>query len=582
MSDLYNRLRLRPGLAAMGILLAAGLSAQAARNAKEAPAPRETEWTLYPRRMEPPVSPRDRLACGDYGVFHLGQSPTAPFQAARQTASGRSALPAYSSPSLLRQAAAEAGRPVPCQYGSCYTSLDELDPGQPWAAVIDWDDWHGWSVGAAVQQASDRPLPVVLFPLEVSRFTAAVRGVTDLQVLEQACSILEEVDRGGRVPPLVVNMSFGRPALAEEAAGECRDDSLSCQLQRVLGRLYRRPGLGGLGTVLVAASGNHRRPLFPASAQSVLAAGQLDLAAFQAGLEQRPAWQTPLIKNQPTALLPGYGLCLGFDIDPAAGPDQPAWAAPAGSSYAAAVFSGWLTGALLRGEIDDPLEAGWSMGLACRGQDCRYLLRQGEREIAFNPRADQLVRSIFGDNPADGKRAAGGRPCPAVSKSPAVLRLKGSRERAGRSPGVIPSLAEVFPGRDRPAPSPHFCVPCIAVSRPKPPPALANPNGAALPLTAAGEVYGTDLLINLEEGSPLEEGLRLEGLSLLVGELLYPVEISQGDLDLLSQGAADSLLLAGMAHLVPEGQQPSLYYLLSWTDSGEVFWSSAPMLLSDE
>lgn len=582
MSDLWNRLCLRPAVAALGILFAAGLPAWAARDANDADKAgpqKETEWTLYPRESEPPVRARYRLPCGDYGVFHLGYRANIRYRASARATAGNSALRPYAAPSVLRQEMEETGGRVPCRYGSCYSSLGELDPGQPWVAVIDWDDWHGWSVGAALQQASDAFLPSVLFPLEASRFMALTRSVTDLQVLEQACAIAEEVDRGGRIPPVIINMSFGRPALAEEAGEKCRGDSLGCQLQRVLGRLYRQPGIGGLGTVLVAASGNHRLPLFPAVAPSVLSAGLIDAAAFQAG-EHRAAWETPLLEGKSTALLPGHGLCLGYDSDPAMD-DQPAWAAPAGSSYSAAVFSGWLSGALLRGEIDDPLRGSWTLDRACQGEDCRYLLRQGEREFSFNPRANQLIRTLFGEDRPVGKSASGGRPCPAVSKSPAVLRLKGGYGQAGVSPESVPSLAELFPGRDRPTPSPQFCVPCIAVTRPKPP-ETTEPISAVLPLATSGEAYETDLLVNLEDGSPLEPGLQLEGLSLLIDGQLYPLDVSASDLLLIAQGAADSLLLAGVAHLVPEGQQPSLYYLLSWAENGEVYWSSVPMLLSDE
>lgn len=534
-------------------------------------------WTLYPRHSEPQVDARSRLACGDYGVFHFRHPQSRPGRFSVGRAWGPIAAPLYARRSGSSQAEAESsGQAAPCQYGSCFSLLDEVGPGQPWAAVIDWDDWHGWSVGAALLQTADVPLPAVLFPLDVSRFGSLGQGVTDLQVLEKACSIAEEVDRGGRMPPVVINMSFGRLAQPDEVAGKCSPSSLGCQLRRVLGHLYRRPGQQGAGTVLVAASGNHRQPLFPAVIKEVVAAGQLDLAAFESQGLQQPSWETPLIGKQVNALFPGYGLCLGFEFNPATSAEGQGWPAPAGSSYSAALFSGWLSGALLRGEVDDPLATDWTVSADCRRGDCDYMLSQGQRALSFNPRADQMVRNIFASAPSQGKGQQS-RPCPAVSRSAATLRSQSSRPQEGLAvPDWLPSVAEVHSRRDRPTPSPYMCIPCIAVSRPKPPEEVPPT------LLASSQEYGTDLLVNIEDGAPLDPGLTLESVSLLVGQLIYPLDLSAADLDLLAQGAVDSLLLAGLAHVVPEGAQPSLYYLISKDDSGEVFWSSTPILMSDE
>ena len=572
--------RLMTALAAMGILLVGSAApCWAAGNAGKAAQEVSGFWTLYPRHLEPQIGPRSRLACGDYGVFHLGRPLVRPGRMQALSASGYIDSPFYPRrSSAIGQEADFTSRAVPCQYGSCYSLLDEVDPGQPWAAVIDWDDWHGWSVGAALQQTSDVSLPVVLFPLDVSRFGGLGDGVTDLQVLEQACSIAEEVDRGGRMPPVIVNMSFGRLAQPDEFAGQCRSDSLSCQLRGVLGHLYRHPGRDGLGTILVAAAGNHRRPLYPAVSEHVVAAGQLDLAAFEAHGLQQPSWETPQIANQPVALFPGYGLCLGYESNPA---DKQGWSAPAGSSYAAAVFSGWLSGALLRGEVDNPLGQGWTLGRNCRQGACEYLLRQGEKEFSFNSRADRMVRHIFGSAQLDGKSAIA-RPCPARSKSAGTIRLQGSGVRIQSAPAGLPSLAEMLPERGRPTPSPWICLPCIAVSRPQPPESSTTIYASKAPLLTSEQGFGTDLLVNTEDGVALEAGLQLESISLHVGEDTYPLDISAADLDLIAQGGVDSMLLAGLATLIPEGAQPSLFYLFSRLDTGEVFWTSTPILMSDE
>ncbi len=570
--------RLLTALAAVGILfLGSTVPGQAAGNSGKSGQGTAGFWTLYPRHLEPRIGTRSRLACGDYGVFHLGRPLFRPGRFQSLSATGPIDSPSYPRrSSAIRQETGTAFEDVPCQYGSCFSLLDEIGPDQPWAAVIDWDDWHGWSVGAALQQASDAEIPVVLFPLDVSRFAGLGEGVTDLQVLEQACSIAEEVDRGGRMPPVIINMSFGRLAQPDESAGQCRSGSLGCQLGRVLSHLYMQPGRDGLGTVLVAAAGNHRRALYPAAAEHVVAAGQLDLAAFESYGLQKPSWETPQSADQPTALFPGYGLCLGFESDPA---DDQGWPAPAGSSYAAAVFSGWLSGALLRGEVDDPLGENWTIGHRCRQEACGYQLIQGERELSFNARADRMVRHVFGSAHPNSKGGKG-RPCPTVSKSASTIRLQDSGLKGQWTQGALPSLAEILPRRGRPTPSPWMCIPCIAVSRPKPP---KPPNyTTTAPLLASSGEYGTDLLVNVEDGVPLQAGIRLESVSLQVGEDNYQLDISEADLELISQGAADSLLLAGVAKLIPGGVQASVYYLFSNIETGEVFWSSTPILMSEE
>ena len=87
--------------------------------------------------------------------------------------------------------------------------------------------------------------------------------------------------------------------------------------------------------------------LFPANSRDVVSAGALDLAYFQQTGGIRPSTQTP---SDAAALMLGYGIHLSTDDK------DSTWPAPPGSSYAAALFTGWLGGTLAAsGHLPGPL-----------------------------------------------------------------------------------------------------------------------------------------------------------------------------------------------------------------------------------
>lgn len=223
---------------------------------------------------------------------------------------------------------------VPCDGGSCY-SADGDRFGPPDVLVIDWDDPHGWSVGGVIDRISGGSAQLRLSAFGASHLDAVLgNAVTDAHVLEKLCEVLETeaADR-----PEVVNMSFGRPTPAFFPS-ECKDPGdqpFLCHVNDVLADLE------AMGVHLVAAAGHHGRELFPASGSGTWSAGAVDLLALEQN-DLRPALHTPETAD---LLMPGYGVFVGQALG-----NPGTWSAPPGSSYSAAVATGWIT----RGLRSDP------------------------------------------------------------------------------------------------------------------------------------------------------------------------------------------------------------------------------------
>jgi len=420
----------------------------------------------------------------------------------------------------------------PCSLGRCLGHT----AGKPWVAVVDWRNEHGWSVAATVREASDRRVGVELYDLaSASPITQALPSVSDLHVLLQLCALEEHVENQPFDRPLAVNLSFGRRKSGPDGTG------LGGAVGQVLSRL------AAAGVLPVAAAGNHREMLFPAASPGVVSAGALDLSYFQQGAQARPSAQTP---PGAAALNLGYGLYLSTD-------DGHLWAAPPGSSYAAALFTGWIGGYLA---------GGGQLPAAASLPGARWTpVPLGTPENI----AGGLALALNG-TPLSGSGLAGPRTF-------FDRALRGTGTPAAPGPGIVLQKTIAAPplspdpllyadtGND-PQPGVCPCVPC------------GPGGGGGLGTQASTEGSGT-LVLDLSSSQPLPPEMSLIRVFLRVGKAVYAFDRSgyQEVLSPIAAGSAGSLVLTGLDGLLPAGQQPSL--VLEVHVGGSSYWHEIPIHL---
>jgi hypothetical protein len=415
----------------------------------------------------------------------------------------------------------------PCPGGKCLGHT----PGSPWVAVVDWPGAHGWSVAAMVREASDQRVGVELYDLTAGGGLAQwVPSLSDLHVLVQLCAVAETVRANPLDRPLAVNMSFGR----RTAGTECPEtgSGLACSVAGVLSHL------AGEGVLPVAAAGNHHELLFPASSPGVVSAGAVDLSHLEQTRESRPSTQTPPAS---AALMLGYGIYLSAD-------EGAAWPAPPGSSYAAAMLTGWLGGYLAGGgSLPSPLllpGARWTPAIAgdtatglalalngvpLRGSELRGPQLLFERALGANPTSRELETVIT--LPLAG-------PAPPLPKRSLLYADAGN----GPQPGVDP------------------CVPCRG-------------NGLQ-----GGAAEGADtVLIDLSSSGRLPSPIHLTAVFLRVGKAVYAFD-DRGDDSLLAAiagGTLEGLALTGVGGIFQPGDQPSLVLVVNV--DGTAYWHEVPL-----
>lgn len=469
---------------------------------------------------------------------------------------------------------------IPCADGSCFAAvgLEEYVPSKPWVAVLDWHDLHGWSVGwTIVGIAGPAEHEAVLLPLDDVRLIPFSRtGSTDVHVLTQLCSILEAVDIRGIPRPAVINMSFGRRLRDDDAVStSCNPAHLSCQVARVLGRLVATSGPAAeAGTVAVASAGNDRKPLFPAGLVSVLPAGSLQLGLYKESGQTKPSWETPSYAPRAEALMPGYGLCIGERI----GVDSAnEWAAPAGTSYAAAVLSGWLSGVLATMPVYAPLDTRpWFPNRVCDASrtSCTHVLTHGTTPYGTNPRIDALLRQMFQPR----------RPCgrPSQVAASEVLNLATVTASEGELPED--TFLDVFADLKLPAPPSTPCIPCRGLT------SVDGGSSAFSGAKARPAVLSVDLsgISALTPPFPpaLASQINVDGLFLRVGETflrLVPATGNQSSsFSVLETGAVRRLAISGVTEALRGGIQPSLIFVLRPIQPDLLerpFWISIPILV---
>jgi hypothetical protein len=458
------------------------------------------------------------VSCGGAGTFVFG-GPYLRYDGACRIADSGSEAPAL----LPVEPEPRLPDSFPCSEGSCLGR----SPGRPWVAVVDWPTAHGWSVAATIREAADRKVDVELYDLTAAGpLGTRVPSVSDLHVLLQLCGVAEAVKAHPADRPLAVNMSFGR-------RGQGSGETLEPGLGRAVGRVLSH--LAAVGVLPVAAAGNHGELLFPASSPDVIATGALDLSAFQMKGEVKPSKQTP---PSAAALMLGYGVFLSS----AAGEDDD-WPAPPGSSYAAAMLTGWLGGTLAGGGQRPGLKTGshWSPMVTPGG-------------VALGLDGAPLPGSGLAGPRLLLERALGAVPMARPSQPGAVLELTGPAP-------PMPDLPVLYADDgDSPLPGVDPCVSCSG-------------NGVR-----GGELESLDaVLVDLSASQGLPPGMDLVAVFLRVGKDVYAFDTSREPALLAAMAAGDlpSLTFEGVGGIFQAGEQPSLALVVNV--GGTAYWHEVPI-----
>ncbi len=452
-----------------------------------------------------------RLACGENGVFYLGEGTTSyRGTGCVSAASGRETFPRGGSPAW-KENAAGPGR--------------DKDGGAPWVALLEPDDERGRSLGWAIRQFSD-------FQVAVARYGPSLpfaRPGSEAQLLAAFCALAEDVASSPENRPLVIATSRGRP-LGEGERRACSaesEPSLSCELRRLVDHFVER------GSFVVAAAGDQPPGRFPAGYEAVVAAGSLDLAWFDwSGGEARASSRTPAIAR---ALFPGH-VCL----ESADGEEL--WAPAAGSSYAAAVFAGWLAGYLAYEDLPAREAARWTPALV---GERLFLARDGK----LLPGSDlHQVQALW-------RRLLGGDPHGCWKTWPPVSRP------------AVASLGEVQPWESAKPES----------SDPSP-----SPDGPVCPcLPCSGSLVSGDFVVDLGETSDPDSCETTDGLAVQIGSRVYGLELAPEALEGLRRRSVRTLVLPGLEALVAPGEELALIWRTAGEDGRPASSSATTILVPD-
>lgn len=488
-------------------------------------------WRLYPGSDPPPLCDPPEgaaLPCGTWGVYRLAEGSFSTSECGT-TAAGDESPPAFVPSGWPAPA---PGEWFPCRDGECFAA----EPGEgPWAAVVDWDDPHGWSVGQTLLQASNFRVEARLFPLDgpaqpVEEVLDAFE-VGDAHLLAQLCALAAELETGPADPPLVVNVSAGRFARGIVTTSD-DPPTLASQLLGLIDHLATSYGIA-----FVAAAGHHRAELFPAHLPPVLAVGPVDLPKQRHTDQTRHSWQT---YGKLRALFPGNGLELVSEEDP-----PRCWPVPAGASFASATAAGWI--AAYRNE-----DGGWDVtdsGAAWAPMEVagRFHLT---RDRSLLPGTDFDGPSALVAGAVDGEGCG-----EAPESADAVLDVG---EMIPNNPILdLPSLVELI---DEIGPSPENepCVPCE----------IPSPTQFG----AGGEI------LRLDASRPLWPDYWIFDLYLLTDRTFYRLE-SEAKAEILVQlenGALDTIELRGFRaiHLQPWHEALLVFHLVVGEQG---LWTAVPI-----
>ncbi|MEM8932225.1 MAG: S8 family serine peptidase [Acidobacteriota bacterium] len=480
-----------------------------------------------------------QIACGDVGEYHIDTQAVMTVECGGGVGKGEP-IETYPRPQL------QGGPNWPCQNGSCFTPDDDAWREQrPFVAVIDWDDPHGWSVGAILAElvaATPRFDPLAASWPELP---AVLSTAGDLHVLRQLCTML---DQPAAERPDFVNMSFGR---FTDGDARCGTTSLRCEISMVLDELVKK------GVTFFAAAGNDGEMMFPASAPAVSAVGALDLASFRGVGKIKPTPETPAGVD---ILMPGHGLALTLA-------DGSVWGAPPGSSYASALATGWIADfsssivtdvkGLWEGRvltIYDPGDETYRLGYAT-----------GAVPQSFSASAAALACNALG---------CSGESMAATPEAPRNRTIE--IDGAGQLPSA--TFADIArDGQNRPSPGSRPCIPCHDipddVMATDPVPTKRMPG----PVETASSHDDLQIDLSASDGVPQEYALR--SILLRVGDQVYAFSDSnhEGLLADLAAGNVDSLRIPAAP---PEvwTHHTALVWVLATTDGTE-FWHATPVAI---
>jgi hypothetical protein len=550
----------------------------------------QISWVLLPPQCAPPVS-GFAVGCGDYGTFVFNvNSPTGctpivegeevpktypkpatmmqeqqqvPFNPLQPATSTSLAGQGQLEPRAARDSESLPLPPTPCQAGSCLSPRGGASGQEPWVAVVDWNDWHGWTTGWTVAHISGLPVHLEALDSQPLRQNLGAT-VGDGHVLASLCGVAEAVDEQAAPAPLVINMSFGRLAGDVEpwSAASCDPTTLSCQILQVVSHLDQSHA------ILMASAGNHQAELFPAIAQEIIEVGNLDLTAFEWTQEVHPSWETPL---QASALFPGYGLCLEYPADEGS---TELWPAPAGSSYSSAFFAGWVAYDLARGIVQAPAATPWAPRWS-EAKGC-YGISADTKEPC-NRVANQILDRILGTDP---------RACWSQRPRTPLLVVEGPPQGVASPLTFLPSLDAWVDRGHSPAPMSDFCVPCVTSGDGSG--WLTYGDGSDGSDGSDGVRVATaepDLVLDLGSSATVPSpDFIFHALYLRTGDSFYSVlHRANGDMEKLAGiagGDYKSLILRGFNQVLSPATQHSLVYLMCLADGtgDDCFWTSTPLL----
>ena len=497
----------------------------------------ELEWRLFTPDCD--VGAARPLKCGRHGQYvFLGRGrskePIAHGPQCQLLGQG------VAVPSSLALAGQQAGLWQPCEGGSCFEP-DGVVPDGQYTAVIDWNDQHGQTVAAMIQDVAGG-MPIKLYDIETTNqdLINAQPEIGDAHILAKVCEVAEDADTN---PATAINLSLGRGGAGAVGCGS--EPNLACEVKDVIQTLQAEHSM-----MVLASAGNHGDLLFPASVKGVFSVGSLDLSDFGPTGGGSPELNSP---SQANGQFPGYGLFLE---EPAG---ERVWAAPPGSSYATAFATGWL----LNYERFYPgtLEA----------------LRQGEDVQVVAKRApDAMARLYYNGVPLEGsdlsapiqilRTALGKRPHICNALVPAASYVLALEEAA--APSLDLSFVDQAITSVNPAPDSQPCVPCQLHSR--------------RPIRAAnGRAANNGATLDFEASAGVATGSSLEAMYLVRNGKWF--EFGGRDIDLflaaMEVGGGGEAVLADFEFDLKA--EVRLVYLLRNQDD-TLYWDSTPMVLHDD
>lgn len=483
-------------------------------------------WAHYPPACQAPAG---ALSCGSRGAFAFSSTPLPALKTCGAVTYGAETPRLLIGPGAMLAAEGQ----FPCQAGECFGTQGD---SENWVAVVDWNQPHGWTVGATVLAVGGETVSARLFALDEPRSgLLATLPVNDAHVIDQLCQVVEEAEKAASAPRLV-NLSWGR----RHQALSCPPGSaanLACHVQRLVEHLA-----GALEIPVVAAAGNHASLQFPASLPGVLAVGSVDLGTFRANGE---AIASPETAAGVDALFPAAGLIL-------ATPNGAKWPVPAGSSYSAAFASGWLAAyAQIYPAWRDLLS--WTGPLVFTRANSHFWLEVGGLSAPGSelPQVATYALVALGDQPAACWEARSLTPTSSMTVFLTEEEIM-----------PLPSLETVQSSSNRPSPDSMPCVPCHD-----------HPGGGLVPLAS-----NQRLILDLDRSTPLAEDLELVELRVLVGNAWQKLQTANpAALAALESAAIDLLVIEDWVEM-NDDVPISLVWVVRDLPSGQLAQFSTPVI----